>query len=133
MFTVAQIKEAHSKVKSGADFPQFVQDLITLGVTYYETFVADGHTDYFGKNDYKTSSPPRYAELTIAEETDAIEFKKQLKEHQQGVTDYLTFCDSCAKLGVEKWEVCMEKMTCTYRDKAGNELLVEVIPVPKRD
>ena len=38
MFTIQQIKEAHSKVKSGADFPKYVHDIIALGVTSYETF-----------------------------------------------------------------------------------------------
>ncbi len=27
MFTVEQIKTAHSKVKSGADFPAYIQDI----------------------------------------------------------------------------------------------------------
>lgn len=48
MFTVAEIKAAHSKVKSGADFPAYIQDIKRLGVTYYETFVTDGHTDFYG-------------------------------------------------------------------------------------
>ena len=39
MFTVEQIKVAHSKVKSGADFPAYIQDIKKLGVTFYETFV----------------------------------------------------------------------------------------------
>jgi hypothetical protein len=29
MFTITQIKEAHSKVKSGADFPAYIQGLIS--------------------------------------------------------------------------------------------------------
>ena len=33
MFTIQQIKDAHSKVKSGADFPKYMQDIIALGVT----------------------------------------------------------------------------------------------------
>jgi uncharacterized protein YbcV (DUF1398 family) len=40
----------------------------------------------------------------------------------------MTFCSDCAKSGIEKWIVCMEKMTCTYFDKAGNEMLEEMIP-----
>jgi hypothetical protein len=47
MFTIEQIKAAHSKVKSGTDFPAYVQELIALGVTGYETYVADGHTGLF--------------------------------------------------------------------------------------
>lgn len=132
MFTIAQIKEAHSKVKSGADFPQYVQDIIQLGVTFYETYVTDGHTDYFGKNDYKITSPTKYEPLIIAEKSNNEAFQKDLKEHQQGQSDYLTFCGYCAAYGVEKWAVCTNKMTCTYYDKAGTILLVEEIPVPTR-
>jgi uncharacterized protein YbcV (DUF1398 family) len=128
MFTTEQIKAAHSKVKSGADFPAYIQDIKKLGVTFYETFVADGHTDYYGANDYKTTSPARYESLIVADECDKKEFKSDLKEHQQGKTDYPTFIGMSAKIGIEKWAVCMDKMTCTYYDKAGNEILVEEIP-----
>ena len=128
MFTVEQIKAAHNKVNSGADFPAYIQDIKKLGVTYYETFVADGHTDYFGANDYKTSSVAKYDTLTIAPVSNIEQFKTDIKAHQQGKTDYLNFCNDCAKSGIEKWAVCMDKMTCTYYDKAGNEILVEQIP-----
>lgn len=128
MFTVEQIKAAHSKVKSGADFPAYIQEIKKIGVTYYETFVTDGHTDYSGDKDYKTTAPAKYEPLTIAQECDREQFKVDLKEHQQGKTGYPTFIGISAKLGVEKWAVCMQKMTCTYYDKAGSEILVEQIP-----
>ncbi len=128
MFTVEQIKAAHSKVKSGADFPLYIQDVKKLGVIYYETYVTDGHTDYYGENDYKTTSPSKYEPLTIASECNKVQFKGDLKEHQQGKTDYPTFIAMSSKWGIEKWVVSMDKMTCTYYDKAGNEILVEQIP-----
>ena len=128
MFTVEQIKAAHSKVKSGADFPSYIQDIKKLGVTYYETFVADGHTDFFGGTDFKTSLTAKYDVLEIAKTSNVEQFKADLIAHQQGKTDYLTFCNDCAKSGIEKWTVCMDKMTCTYYDKAGNKLLVEIVP-----
>ena len=128
MFTVEQIKDAHSKVKSGADFPAYIQNLKKLGVTNYETFVSDGHTDYFGANNYQTSTTAKYGNLEIAHTSDTEQFKADLKDHQQGKTDYLTFCNDCAKSGMEKWEVSIDKMTCTYYDKARNEILVEEIP-----
>jgi uncharacterized protein YbcV (DUF1398 family) len=128
MFTVEQIRLAHSKVKSGADFPAYIQDLKELEVTYYETFVEDGHTDYYGANDYKTSTTAKYDTLAISATSNEEQFVTDLKTHQQGKTDYLTFCNDCAKSGVKKWEVCMDKMTCTYYDKAENEILVEQIP-----
>lgn len=128
MFTLDQINAAHRKVKSGADFPAYIQDLSALGVTSYETFVADGHTDYFGKNSYEVNSPAKYETLTIAETSDATQFKSDLKSHQDGKTDYPTFCKDCAKSGIEKWAVILDEMTCTYFNKAGKEILVEVIP-----
>lgn len=128
MFTLNQIKAAHSKVKSGADFPQYVQDLIKLGVLKYSTYVNDGHTEFVGKNDYQIKSDAKYADMHISEESDTEKFKERLKVHQQGQTDYPTFCKDAAKNGVEKWVVDMSGMTCTYYDKAGEEMVVEEIP-----
>jgi len=128
MFTIEQIKASHSKVKSGADFPAHIRDIKKSGVTYYETFVSDGHTDYYGTHNYKISTTAKYDTLKITETSNTEQFKTDLKTHQQGLTNYLTFCNDCAKSGIEKWDVCMDKMTCTYYDKAGNEILIEEIP-----
>lgn len=128
MFTAEQIKQLHSKVKSGADFPAYIRDIRAIGVTHYETFVTDGHTHYYGADDYKVTVPAKYEALPITNECNASQFKIELKEHQQGKTDYLTFIGMCAAFGIEKWEVCMEKMTCTYFDTSGNEVLTELIP-----
>ena len=130
MFTLDQIKTAHSKVKSGADFPAYINDIKQLGVTGYETYVSDGHTDYYGENDFKTSTVAKYDLLAISEHSNAEQFKMDLKAHQQGQTNYPTFCSDCAKSGIEKWAVRMDKMTCTYYDKADNEILVELVPTP---
>lgn len=128
MFTIDQIKAAHSKVKSGADFPKYIQDLKALGVTGYETYVSDGHTDYHGNNNYAVTSPAKYDTLSIAENSDAGSFRIGLKDHQQGNTDYPTFCKMCAETGVKKWIVSIKEMSCNYYDKDGNQLLSEIIP-----
>lgn len=128
MFTVEQIKSAHSKVQSGADFPAYIKEIRELGVTHYETYVSDGHIDYHGTNSYTVKVPEKYEPLTIANVVNVDEFKAQLVAHQQGKTDYLTFIRMCADTGIEKWEICMDKMTCTYFDRAGNEVLMEEIP-----
>ena len=128
MFTVEQIKAAHSKVKSGADFPAYIQELKKLGLTYYETFVSDGRATYGGANGYTTNAAPKYETLAIAEVSNEKGFKADLKEHQEGKSDYLTFCKNAAKHGIEKWVVSLEEMTCTYYDKAGGKILVEEIP-----
>ncbi len=125
-----EIKEAHSRVKSGADFPNYVQDLIKLGVGKYETYVNDGHTLYFGEDNYQIQSEPKYSELSIANISDKERFKHYLKIHQRGQTDYSTFCNHSAETGVEKWRVDMSQMTCTYYDKLNNKMLEEQIPTP---
>lgn len=128
MFTIEQIKAVHSKVKSGADFPHYVKEINILGVQNYATYVSDGHALFCGTSGHCEVSPAKYEIKTIAEQSNIEEFIRQLKAHQQGQTDYLKFCDECAVFGVEKWVVDMDKMTCTYYDKAGNEMLVEQIP-----
>lgn len=128
MFTIEQIKEAHSKVKSGADFPQYVQDIKMLGVIKYETYVEDGHAVFHGDNGHTAQWDAKYDTLSIGETSKQEQFISDLKAHQRGETNYPTFCNDCAKSGVEKWIVDINKMTCTYYDKAGNELLVEQVP-----
>jgi len=128
MFTLEQIDLAHEKVKSGADFPTYIQEIKQMGVTAYETWVNDSHTEYLGRNDYQTKSLPNYEKLTIADSSNSEKFRQYLKIHQHGETNYVTFCKQCAETGIEKWFVSLDEMTCTYYDKAGNEILVEKIP-----
>lgn len=128
MFTIELIKAAHSKVKSGADFPKYIQEIKTMGVDAFETWVRDSHTEYFGANGYRASSKPMFENMTIADICDKTKFQHYLKIHQQGATDYITFCKHCAETGIERWFASLELMTCTYYDKAGNEILVEQIP-----
>ncbi len=128
MFTIEQIKRAHSKVKSGADFPKYIQDIKQSGVHAFETWVIDSHTEYFGKDSYQIKSQPMYEKLDVADKSDKNKFSNYLKIHQQGKTDYSTFCRHCAETGIERWFASLDKMTCTYYDKAGNKILVEPIP-----
>jgi len=107
MFTVEQIKEAHSKVKSGADFPSYIKEIKLLGVTHYEAYVTDGHTDYHGGNDHIVTVPPKYEPINIANILQTEKFKTELLAHQQGKTDYLTFIKMCAETGIEKWKIFM--------------------------
>jgi uncharacterized protein YbcV (DUF1398 family) len=128
MFTVEYIEQAHKKVKSGADFPKYIQEIKKMGVKGFETWVKDSHTDYFGENNFSAKSKSKYDELIISDTCNKEKFKTQLKEHQQGKTDYFTFCKDCAAAGIEKWVVNLDEMTCTYYDKIGNAILVEQIP-----
>ena len=129
MFTLDQIKEAHAKVKSGADFPKYIQDLKALGVSEYTTYVTDGHAEYKGENNQFLISDKKYSSLKIAVTPDFDMFKIDLKAHQEGRTNYQTFCEDSAKSGVNKWTVDIFAKTCTYYDINENYILEEKIPI----
>jgi len=128
MFTLDQIYNAFKKVKSGADFPQFVQDLKAIGVTHYDNFVADGQTKYYGTNNFVIDGEPKYPSMAVNDQSSADKLKHSISIHQQGQTDYLSFCSQAAEAGVEKWTTHIIEMTVTYLDKQGKKLTVEPIP-----
>lgn len=131
MFTIEQIHEAFCKVKSGVDFPRFVQDLKSIGVTHYDNFVSDGRTIYYSANNFFVSGEPKYSPLVVSQDSSADKVKQAIFIHQQGQTDYPTFCRQAADAGVEKWTTHMIAMTVTYLDTDGNKLTVEPIQKPK--
>ncbi|MCV9931588.1 DUF1398 domain-containing protein [Flavobacterium sp. LS1R47] len=127
MFTIEQIKEAHSKVKTGADFPNYIQDLIILGVKGYDTNVKDGTVAYYGVNNYSVATTDKYDEIKVTSAVNKERFLECLLQHQDGQTDYMTFCNQAGQCGIAKWRVDIVEMTCTYYDKSGNEIVIEKI------
>lgn len=130
MFTIEEIKAAHAKVKSGADFPQYIQAMKQLGVKRYEHYLTDGHVTYYGAGQFTLAAPAKWTTREIADAASGEQVKRFLEAHQQGQSDYPTICIQLAGAGVEKWIVDLDKMTCTYYDKKENELLLELIPQP---
>lgn len=128
MFTAAQLLEAYSRVKSGADYPRYVQDLKQLGVTGYDCIVADGRNVFYGAADYSVAMPPKYDKMSVAAGSSREALQQALTIHQQGQTDYPTFCRQAAEAGVEKWHCDLQKMEVAYLDQHGTVLLAEQIP-----
>ena len=128
MFTLQQMKAAHAKVKSGADFPAYVQEIKQLGLIHYDFQVRDGQTEYHGAGGFRINSDPIYPEKTISTAPSAQTLQQIIAEHQQGKTDFLTVCQQVAEAGVAKWTVDTQAMVCSYYDRAGNRILAEPIP-----
>lgn len=97
-------------------------------MTGYDTFVSDGHAEYFGNHETLTS-PAKYENLEIAKISNKEKFLERLKIHQNGGSDYMKFCHDCAENGVEKWTLDLETGTCNYYDTSGNTLLEEHFPL----
>lgn len=127
-FTYKQIHDALVKVKTGADFPQLVKDLKSIGVIYYDSFLTDGHTRYFGTGTFVLEGENTYPEINVSNSSSVAKLKEALQVHQLGKTDYRTFCTQAADAGVEKWRTDITAMTVTYFDRKGNALTVEAIP-----
>lgn len=128
MFTLEQVKEAHTRVKSGADFPRYVLELKALGVTGYDHAVADGRIVYRGVDDFRLEGDPKYPSVPVADTAQPEALRQAITVHQAGQTDYFTICRQAAEAGVERWMLDFYAMTCTYLDRAGNTLLIESIP-----
>lgn len=128
MFNIEEIKSAESKINSGADFPQFIKAIKEMGVVRNDVYVSNGLSIYFDSEDHSTqASPDEYPELIINDEASVNKLQHALKIHQQGETDYFTFCKQAADAGVEKWVIDLHKMTCTYLDTEQNKLVQEKI------
>ena len=128
MFTLEQIREAHSRVKTGADFPAYIQDMKKLGVQSYKHYVSDGHVDYYGYSGFALTAAPKWKAVTVAPKGQKEKLARDIRIHQEGRTDYLTFCRQSAEAGVEKWVVDMQPMLCSYYDLSGNNMVAEPIP-----
>jgi uncharacterized protein YbcV (DUF1398 family) len=128
MFTLQQMKAAHAKVKSGADFPRYIQEIKALGLKRYTYNVTNGTITYYGENGHVVSAPAIYAPKAINQVAAPDELRHIILIHQQGETDFPTFCAQAAEAGVKQWVIDTERMLCTYEDNEGREMVLEPIP-----
>lgn len=128
MFTLEQLAAAHAKVKSGADFPRYVQEIKSMGLSHYDFYVTDGHSEYFSQSGEQIDAPAKYAVKDIAPSEDAAALRHTISIHQQGQTDFMMFCQQAADAGVQYWRTDAVNLACIYVDMAGNEMVNEPIP-----
>lgn len=128
MFTKEQIELAHAKVKSGTDFPKYIKQLKNIGVKINEIIVSDGSWIFKGDGEYSVTFKRGLESVPVSDVSSSEKFKDILSKHQNGETDYLTFCIQAGEVGVEKWITDLDKMTVAYLDKTGAVLCEEDIP-----
>lgn len=128
MFTLEEISAAHAKIRTGADFPAFVEEIKTAGVMKQEFLVLNGTTVNYTIDERSLESSPAYPELEVAESADSRAFASILQHHQQGKSDFHEFCRESAAVGIEKWVCDYLTMKVTYFDKAEKAVLEESIP-----
>ena len=127
MFTLEQLNEIHDRLGNMEYFRQYVQALQAVGVEKYDSYLADGHVEFFGKDGHKVISPSVHDTLPIRDGSDSEKAQAVLELHNQGKTSYLDMSKGLADSGVEKWTVDTKNMTFACYDKQGNALLLEEI------
>ena len=127
MFTLVQIHEIHDRLGKAETLAQYLLALKALGVETYDSYLADGHSEYFGMDGHKVVSPAVHDTLFISDVSDSEKAQEHLYLHSQGKTSYLDMSMGLADCGVEKWTFNTYNMTITYYDKAGHTMFAEAI------
>ena len=126
MFTLGQIDDIHGRFGRQDTLVQYLRALNAIGVERSDSFIADGHSEYFGTGG-ETVVTPAHEVLTIAATSSRDGLIQSLARHSQGETSYLEMSEGLARSGVEKWTFDTSALTIAYYDKAGNELLTEAL------
>ena len=127
MFTIEQINDLHVRLGSKKTLADYVRALKAIGVERYDSYLADGHSEYFGQGGDKVVSPPEHEVLAVADTCQREVFLEHLRRHERRETTYLAMSKGLADSGIEKWTVDTGAMTMTFVDKAGAEMLVAQI------
>jgi uncharacterized protein YbcV (DUF1398 family) len=127
VFTVERINDLHARVGSAKTFPEYVRGLKALGVERSDSYLCDRHTEYFGQGGHKVVSPAMHELLRVAQTSQRETFLEHLRRHERRQTNYLEMSRGLAESGLEKSTVDTGRMTMTFYDKAGREMLVEPI------
>jgi len=127
MFTIEEINDLHARLGSARTLPEYVRALKALGVERYDSYLTDGHSEYFGQGGFRVVSPPVHEVLPVAETGQGETFLQHLRQHERRETTYFEMSRGLAQSGIEKWTVLTGRMTMTFYDMAGTEMLVEQI------
>jgi uncharacterized protein YbcV (DUF1398 family) len=127
MFTLEQITDIHDRLGNSDTLRAYLSALREIGVARYDSYVTDGHSEYFGADGEKLLGPPFHEVFAIADACDKDQFLRYMQRVEQGGVGYVEMSQALAGNGVEKWTFDTEQLTITYFDKAGNVLLAENI------
>lgn len=127
-FTERNIRAAYAGTRTGADFPRLIQDLKRLGIVSYDHMLASGSNVFHGLDGQSVSLAKMGPSVPVSDRADVEVLKTHISEHQSGLTNYPELCGLAGQAGVDKWTCDLMAMTCTYFDRSGRKLHVELIP-----
>lgn len=125
MFTLEQITDTHDRLGSSDTLGAYLRALREIGVARYDSYVTDGHSEYYGADGTRLLGPAFHDAFVIAETCDRDQFLQYMRQIEQGGVGYVEMSKALADNGVEKWTFDTEQLSITYFDKAGKVLLEE--------
>lgn len=66
MFNLSQINELHGQFGKLFTLTQYLQALHAIGVVRFDSFITDGHSEYYGEGSHKITSPKVHNKFSIA-------------------------------------------------------------------
>ena len=127
MFTIADIEDVHDRLGAPATLPEYLRALNAMGVARSDSFLSDGHSEYFGEDGYRVVGTATHEELVVARVADADQAREHLQRAGQGESSYVEMSKGLAASGIAKWTFDTKRMTISYCDVAGNEVLTESV------
>ncbi|HCZ8230203.1 TPA: DUF1398 family protein [Staphylococcus aureus] len=126
-FTLSEIQQAHQQF-TGVDFPKLFKAFKDMGMTYNIVNIQDGTATYVhqSEDDIVTSSVK--SNHPVAPSSNQSIVQDVLTRHQQGQTDFETFCNEMAEAGIYKWHIDIQAGTCTYIDLKEQAIISELRP-----
>jgi uncharacterized protein YbcV (DUF1398 family) len=127
VINLAQIDEIHGRLGSQETLADYVRALRSIGVTRYDSFVRDGHSEFVDAGGGTVVTPAVHSPLEISAVVDAGAARLHLDRHARGETGYLEMSHGLAASGIDRWTVDTAAMTMAFRDGNGNACIVEAI------
>lgn len=127
VFTIAEIEDLHDRLGAAATLPDYLRELNAMGVIRSDSFLSDGHSEYFGEDGYRVVGAATHEGLAVAEAARPDQLRRHLQRHERGESSYLEMSKGLAASGIAKWTFDTRRMTISYRDVGGNEVLREEI------
>jgi uncharacterized protein YbcV (DUF1398 family) len=127
-FTAENIKAIYSRPRTGEDFPALIRELKGVGVISYDHMIETGANVFHGHSGETLALSNLGPACPVSDRANVESLKKIISEHQRGLSNYPTLCRLVGEAGVEKWVCDLLAMTCSYFDKSGRKMHVELIP-----
>ena len=125
MFTIADLEDVHDRLGAAATLPEYLCELNAMGVARVDSFLWDGHSEYFSEGGYRVVGPATHESLVVAGAVSPDQLREHLQRHSRGESSYVEMSKGLAASGIAKWTFDTKRMTISYCDAAGNEVLVE--------